>query len=172
MSDIQSLPKPTEAPKRRSWRFWLVSMLLVLGTCVALFGFILRPCSPCDTGYARVTDIPEDTVFVCIIADTDRGLVAMRRPSTLFTMQFHHPDRDWVQAEYPHEIHIAVLWIDGKRIGVLRRTKDGSWQVAWFDAAKHPIQRRNRNVSLKDADDVQPVSVEQLRAMGFDKALR
>jgi hypothetical protein len=98
-----------------------------------------------------------------------------------FTM---HPDR-CIVSEVNHfqneetEHEASVRWIHSSRVGVLRRTKERKWFVAWFDAPKSRLQERSLlfgggewSIRLQDADKVEPVTEEQLRAMGMSYSLK
>src|SRR4051812_10666410 len=98
MSDQEASPPPEK--HRRSWRHRLVLWSLVVMVLVVLIWQLSRPCSPCMTHFAEVADLPDDIVFVCIVADTANGIRVMQHPPDPFWANNKHPDA-YFNLEYP-----------------------------------------------------------------------
>lgn len=69
-------------------------------------------------------------------------------------------------------------WVSSARAGVLCRTKE-TWSVFWFDPPKSHLQGRSLlfgggswSADLRHADEVEPVPLDRLRAMGMDRSLK
>src|SRR5262249_29658449 len=119
-------------------------------------------------------------VFVCLVADTEAGNVAMRqylRKVGPFTM---HPDRVGYRDPVDRltEYQRFTQWIDGERVGVLLKSGTGEWRLSWFDPSRLRrsgdtwlFGRGEWSVSLDDADEVERPSREELEAIGIDRAL-
>jgi hypothetical protein len=166
----------------QSKRFPNWGCLLALAICLFLAYRLYLYFNPYDEVTVSVSDVPPGTKFLCLVADTPQGAVAMPwllRKAGPFTM---HPDRCVVSYFYnedkPH-FRAEVQWISSSRVGVLRRTKEDKWFVAWFDEPKSHLQNRSLllgggewAVSLNEADKVQPLTQEQLRALGMASSLK
>lgn len=171
MSDLPDRPS-----RSANW-----GCLLALATCLVLAYCLYLYFNPYDEVNVSVRDIPPGSTFLCFIAEKPQGAAVM--PWLLskvgpFTM---HPKNCVVSflAKDQFQFHAKVRWISSSRVGVLRRTKENKWFVAWFDEPKSQLKNRcllfgggEWAASLQEADEVQPLTEEQLKALGMDSSLK
>lgn len=157
--------------------------------CAAAFVVCLSGCF--GAGYAvrlffapyqevstTVTGIPQGTTFLCLVADGPEPMRWSMFKVFPFSM---HPDSStasFLRADAPPVHSARVLWIQAKRVGVLRRTKERQWFVHWFDGPKAVLAGRSFvwgggtwEADLREADEVRPVTEGELRAMGIQRSL-
>jgi hypothetical protein len=119
----------------------------------------------------NVHDVPKETNYACMIADTKEGLKVMQ-PS-----RSSRPNKALVPMAQQSTTYMdEVDWIESDRIGLLQQRDNGQWRVewriAWFDLPKGNKNGASLDIKYQDAKEEQPVTAEQLRAMGFVDALR
>jgi hypothetical protein len=148
--------------------------------CLSVIYGAIRCYCPYDEVQIAITGTPTDTDFLCLVADKPSGAEAMLwslKKVLPFTM---HPDKCTVSFVYNEDrvIRRPVRWVSSDRVGVLRRTKDRKWFISWYDPPKSNLKGRwflfgrgSWEVDLRDADEVQPVNEDTLRAMGMDYSL-
>lgn len=152
------------------------SAILVLGYAIRLYFY------PYDEVAIEVGDIPDDTTFMCLIADRPGGPALM--PWSLqkvgpFTM---HPDQCTCSYRWSGEagpFRGSVRWLTGSRVGVLLGDKSGGWRIAWYEGEIASVRggslvfgRGSWKPSLRDAVSEQRLDEVALRALGLDYALR
>jgi hypothetical protein len=127
-------------------RILLVGALLVLcASCGSLGVFVLQAFDPPDRVRVFVSSIPKGIDFLSLATSTDGEAISLdwspagelRLPLTI-----HPADASWsYRNPWPPSIewHAYVHWRRGQRYGVVTRTVDGQWQVAWFDADEVPL---------------------------------
>ena len=153
-----------------------------LSILIAVIIFILLTfrCSETFT-IVQIEDLPEDTAFLCLIADNHGKLLPMNWSLEKVFRFSMHPDKCIVSLYDNHGVpHIAeVDWIDTDRIGILRKTKTGTWHVAWFDRPKSSRLRTSRlfrhfawHGSWSECDFKEDIPPKTLRELGFDYALK
>jgi hypothetical protein len=136
--------------------------------------------NPYDEVATEIEGIPSDTVFVCLVADSEDGLKALPWSLAKVIPFSMHPDNCTVsstgQGESKHRA--KVRWINANRIGVLRKTAAGEWRVAWFEMAKAKPKHRSfllggglTTLDVSQADGNESMTVEQLHSLGMDKSL-
>jgi hypothetical protein len=161
---------------------WKGGCLLGVVVVVALVYRVYLYFHPYNHVGIEVRDMPADTAFACLLAQLPGGPVLM--PISLqkvfpFTM---HPDHCAGCYRGDGEIRPLrghVRWVSGSRVGVLLKAKSKAWRIAWFDGAASRVQGRSLllgggswSVSLLDAVREQPLDDAELRALGFDYALK
>ena len=163
---------------RRKWVAVWVS-LLVIFVAVTLWAYCIfnPPWRVC----VHLTNIPAGTTFVSLVADSGGALHNMdwsprSEISVPFTM--HPADCIW-SVQNPDNLdvdwHSYVRWQPGERYGVVTRSTDGTWNVAWFEADSVPIQGRLWLLGGGEASfDITagrtaPLPAEQLRTLGLDE---
>jgi hypothetical protein len=158
-------------------------LIVVALSALAIFcGWLLirYTCYSYDEVRVTVTDLPADADFVCILVNTPDG----PRPMDTSVQDMLSPRRT-VSSDQPppnrtitnDRLHIErYRWVHAARTGILWRTTDGSWRIAWYGPTKVRLgnrdwysRRSQWNVSLKDADELVNVSPKQVEAMGFKR---
>ena len=159
--------------------------LLIAGIALVLIVLALTYCGcrffhPYDEVVTHIEGIPSDTTFVCLVADSKHGPNVMEWSLAKVFPFSMHPDRCTVSSLYTGETarHAKVLWIDSKRIGVLHRTTEGKWKIAWFQPPRAEVRHRSFlfgggsvMLDVSSADANEPMTVEQLRLLGMDYSL-
>ena len=155
-------------------------ILLVIVVCLSLVYGVYPYFNPYNHVATVITDIPAGTTFVCLVADTKEGTVVMPLSAQKVFPFTVHPDKgasrkpDSVSPEWG-----PVRWVANRRVGVLLRSESGVWRVKWFDSARSELQDRSLlfgggwwRASLRDAAEEEVIDKAQLRALGFDYALK
>jgi hypothetical protein len=156
----------------------LATLLAILS--VAYFAYLR--CNPYDEVAATIRDVPRDTVFLCIVADTPQGVTVMPWYVKKVLPDTMHPDSCTVSFRLSGDTGAHrgnVRWTKAKRIGVLQKTEADTWKIAWFDTLQSEVQRRSLvfgggtwEVSLRDANEEQDLPAETVQSLGFSYAIR
>jgi len=144
--------------------------------CVLLAYLGYRCLFPYNTVTTDIEGISPNTRWVCLVADTKAGLRVMEWHHTKVLPFTMHPANSIVSSlngdESSH--HATVRWVHGERTGVLSRSIDRNWTVAWFDAAGVELTNRSVlfgggsvNLFVPEADSVEAVTTSQLKELGM-----
>jgi hypothetical protein len=161
----------------------LIGGAIAIAVCLSVAYAAYRFFNPYDEVSVTVRGIPPDTYFLCLIAEGTSGPEVMYWSGSKVTPFTTHPDKDLRSFDrgnsHEDRHRYTVIWVGSVRVGVLRRTKAGEWFVSWYKSPKSNLKGRSFlfgggswEADLRDADDVEPVSKNQLRAMGMDYALK
>jgi hypothetical protein len=156
------------------WPVMVVLTLLVVGGC-GLLGF--TTCHPPDRVLVTVRNIPRDTRFLGLAAQTDRGPVSIVVSPTHLGMPVEmSPDAGleyFVNGPAPPSLEgCAVRWRFGVRYGVVMLDQKGEWRAKWFPAEDVPLRGRTvfgggeAEFDLSTAEAV-PLDAEAVRALGL-----
>lgn len=154
-------------PRRRIvWPVLALLTILVIGGC-GLLGF--TTCNPPDRVKVFVENIPPNTRFLSIAADSPEGPVSLNWLWTYFGPHERHPATlTGVTGEPPrmNPYCPTVRWRTGTRYGVVMQTKLGEWKVAWFPADNIPTEHREAHFDLSKAEIV-PLDADTVKALGL-----
>ena len=159
-------------PMAGAVRIVVVSLL----ACVLLAYLGYRCLFPYNTVATDIEGISPNTRWVCLVADTKAGLRVMEWHHTKVLQFTMHPANSIVSSLREDETfhHATVRWVYGKRIGVLSRSVDRDWTVAWFDAAGVELTNRSFlfgggsvNLFVAEAESVEAVTTSQLKELGM-----
>jgi hypothetical protein len=163
----------------RNTRLWRIAGLLLAAACLALTYSGYRFFHPYDEVAVVIENIPANVDFVCVVADTEGGL----RPldwslSKLFPFTMH-PDSCTVSfSRGAAENRANVRWRHSQQIGVLCRTVDREWFVAWLEPDEARVKHRSllfgggtAMLDVNRAQRKQSLSHDQLRLLGMDYSL-
>lgn len=159
-------PAPSSIPR---WALRFVIFMVLL----AAYG-IYRFFHPYNDVGVVVRNLPPDTTFACLLADspTERTAMPVSRSKLFpFTIDpFHGGDVTQGQTTYDE----TVRWISAPQVGVLRETAGGVWEAGWYQSPKSDLTSRpflllfgqgTWHVDWNDADSVQPISAAELQRL-------
>jgi hypothetical protein len=178
MSDTKPTTTNRTSARRGCSRGCLVFFVLALFAGFAGFILIYRSCNPYDQIDVTISNLPDGVSRVYLLADRREGIEALRIYELDYgSVYVRDPYRD--AALVSSGVYTDwVRWIESSRLGVLCRSENNEWLVAWFNPPKNRARGGNFvtggghwTVSWNSADEVQPISKDQLRAMGFAKYL-
>ena len=166
--------------KKRTFRI-IVCCLLAIGLYVA-YSFE-RYVYPYDEVDLTIRGLPSKFSFVCLIAETHSGPMAMywTGNNMLSGRLLLNPDRciaSSADLNVGHSFRRPVLWIDSKRIGILIKSTDAQWEATWFSSDK--VKRKDHSlwfgrgsvaIDLSDAEETDSMSLERLKRLGMDYSL-
>lgn len=161
---------------RQSKRGCIGCLLLVLIAVGTVTTFVYFQFHPRDRITIAVKSIPVDTRFLCIVAETDEGIIAMNwSPSMVvpFEMEPRDCTMSYVMGR-PEISDWSVMWKFGSRYGVVTREPDKVWRVHWFQADEVPLVGRSVVLGEGAATfDILKARTEQLpaetlRQLGFE----
>lgn|GEM_PF-6050422 len=121
--------------------------------------------------------------FICFVAETESGPTVMQwYLAPMFGKGTMHPDSCsisfFLDRKSPRSFRGNVQWIHLQRIGVLIKTADGEWNVTWFSSDNAELNGHSLlfggggvAIDFANADETEPVSVEQLTKLGMDYSL-
>jgi hypothetical protein len=122
----------------------LVVLLAVIGAVSALVYFQFHPR---DRIAIEITNVTVGTRFLCIVADTDEGIVAMNWSTSKVGPPFEmNPRRctfSYVMYDGPVITNRHVTWRFGSRYGVVARQPEKVWRIHWFRAEDVPLEGRS-----------------------------
>ncbi len=138
--DVQSVKLGDRASKRGC----VGRRLVVLAVVGAVTGFVYFQFHPRDRVAVEIKNIPADTRFLCVVAETDDGMLAMNwSPAKImpFEMKPGGCTMSYVMGQ-PAISNRHVMWRFGSRYAVVTRQAEKAWQVHWFQAESVPLQGR------------------------------
>ena len=163
--------------RKRTLRvFGTAFVLLVLALVYGAYRFF----NPYDEVVTQIEGIPPDSTFVCLVASSENGMKAMEWSLAKVVPFSMHPDGCTVSSLFKGETthHAKVRWIDSRKIGVLRKTAEGDWKIAWFGTPKTEPRHRSFlfgrgsvTLDVSKADNNEPMTIDQLRLLGMDYSL-
>ncbi|MDB4265419.1 hypothetical protein N9891_01575 [bacterium] len=136
--------------------------------------------NPYDDVAIKIEGIPPDTTFVCLVADSENRSKTMEWSLAKVLPFSMHPDNCIVSSLDSGEttLRAKVRWIDSKRVGVLRKTTKGEWNIAWFGVARSEPRHRSFlfgggsvTLDVSRAVSHESMTVAQLRSFGMDYSL-
>jgi hypothetical protein len=137
--------------------------------------------NPYDEVQIAIRGLPPDTRIACLVAEGPNGEAVMPWSIHKVFPAEIHPDAGGMSEVQKGESEIVafVRWINGRRIGILRKADDGNWSVAWFDGRKTSPEERSIlfghgrwNGNWAAAAQVEEWSEAKVRSLGFDYFLR
>jgi hypothetical protein len=117
----------------------------VVAAIGGLSTFIYFQFHPRDRIAIEITNVPAGTRFLCLVAETEEGIVAMNwSPSMIvpFAMNPRDCTISYVMGTGPVIANRYVMWRFGSRYGVVTRQDEKVWRVYWFQAQDVPLAGR------------------------------
>jgi hypothetical protein len=157
-----------------------LSLVAFLMLCYVIYFFF----NPTDWIEVAIEGLPADTRFMCLVADGPQGVEAMNWYHSKLGAFAMHPNQDVTTELFRDRSGVtlpnrkSVAWRAAGRVGVLRGTAGGRWQVAWYNPPKSNLQDRSALLGgghwaarWHDADEIQEPPRSLLSSMGFDYTL-
>lgn len=114
-----------------------------------------------------------ETLFECVLVDNGTEVTPLYwrvpfpvLPQSLRLTELHPADCVCSYVPTKHTVH-HVRWRDGRRYGVLHRTKEGTWQTYWFGTEDIELRGRVASFDLGTAKRDVP-SKEELIGWGLE----
>jgi hypothetical protein len=160
-----------------SKRACLGCLALLIGIVIGCSAFVYFQFHPRNRVEVTVKNVPAETWFLCLVAETDEGMLAMNW-SPWMIAPFEMAPRDcgfsYVMHRGPTIEHLYAMWKFGSRYGVVTRHPEKVWRVHWFDPADVTLEGRSFFFGegaatfdiLKSTTEQLPV--EAVRELGFD----
>ena len=166
---IPEIKRDDRVSKRRC-----VGFLLLMLVGIGVIAFVYFQFHPRDRVVVTIKNVPAETRFLCIVAETDEGIRAMNWSRSNFEME----PRDCAISYVINDGHAIpnqfVMWRFGSRYGVITRHPEKVWRVHWFQAEDMPLEGRSFLVGegtavfdMLKAKTEQPAA-EVLRGLGID----
>ena len=138
---------------------------------------------PHDEVQIQIRGLPPDISFVCLVATTDIGPVALNWTHTnmLGGRATQHPDHctmSFIDQNLSGDFIAPLQWIHAQRIGILIKTTDRQWRVSWFSKDKAELKghsllfgRGSVAFDFSNADENEPMSLARLEKLGMNYSL-
>jgi len=159
-------------------RLAVVGLAIVAVLVLVVAVVVQQEICPADEVAVTIDSIPTDTAWLCLVSETDGGPMPMNWYAHKIDAVVVHTDDCIVGTRRPEDsdrpFREWVQWIDGRRVGVLRRTTSKEWRVSWFMGLKTVVAGRRPLIGrgtwrcdVREADDTRPVSIEWVRSIGL-----
>lgn len=174
---IEPPPKPT----RRSRLGCLLLIVLVVLWILGLWLLIYRTCFPYDEVEVKVHRLPEgERIFAVVINGPTTPVVLEKYSHFWWTSSRRHPDSYYsMNTNGPDGLIGQFRWVEAQRIGILAQREDRQWIIYWFNPPKNQLHGRTLLkgrgeliLHLDDADEIEPITEDTMRAMGFVEVLK